>query len=77
MQAFPLTDVQAMMGHANIQTTMVYVHHVPQDDAADKLGRVVESASDPLGKLGSRELGPELGPELRRSQPNSDDLKPL
>ena len=65
--------MQAMMGHANIQTTMVYVHHVPQDDAADKLGRVVESASDPLGKLGSR----ELGPELRRSQPNSDDLKPL
>ena len=58
--------MQAMMGHANIQTTMVYVHHVPQDDAADKLGRVVESASDPLGKLGSRELGPELGPRLSR-----------
>jgi len=36
VQAFPLTDVKAYMGHADIATTMVYVHHVPQADAADK-----------------------------------------
>ncbi len=35
VQAFPLTDVKAFMGHADIQTTMIYVHHVPQHDAAD------------------------------------------
>jgi len=29
VQAFPLTDVQAFMGHADIHTTMIYVHHVP------------------------------------------------
>lgn len=29
VQAFPLTDVKAYMGHADIQTTMIYVHHVP------------------------------------------------
>jgi integrase len=41
VQAFPLTDVKAFMGHADIQTTMVYVHHVPQHDAADKLSRLL------------------------------------
>ena len=34
VQAFPLTDVKAFMGHARIQTTMLYVHHMPQHDAA-------------------------------------------
>jgi integrase len=33
VQAFALSD-----GHADIQTTMVHVHHVPQHDAADRLG---------------------------------------
>jgi hypothetical protein len=33
----PLTDVKAYMGHAYIATTMIYVHHVPQVDAAEKL----------------------------------------
>jgi integrase len=29
VQAVPLTDVKAYMGHADISTTMIYVHHVP------------------------------------------------
>jgi hypothetical protein len=29
------------MGHADISTTMVYVHHVPQVNAAERLSRVV------------------------------------
>jgi integrase len=33
VQAFPLSDVRAYMGHADISTTMIYVHHVPQVDA--------------------------------------------
>jgi hypothetical protein len=32
------------MGHADIATTMIYVHHVPQNDAADKLSRLVAAA---------------------------------
>jgi integrase len=54
VQAFPLSDVKAMMGHADVQTTMVYVHHVPQHDAADRLGRLVAAAEDPLEQNMSR-----------------------
>lgn len=38
VRSFPLTDVKVWMGHADIQTTMIYVHSVPQHDAAAKLG---------------------------------------
>jgi integrase len=44
VQAFPLTDVKAYMGHADISTTMIYVHHVPRVDAADRLSRLVAAA---------------------------------
>jgi len=50
VQAFPLTDVKAYMGHADIQTTMIYVHHVPRHDAADRLSRLLnESMPDEFG----------------------------
>ena len=50
VQAFPLSDVQAYMGHADIQTTMVYVHHTPQHAAADRLGQLVsDDAAEPFG----------------------------
>jgi integrase len=48
VQAFPLSDVKAYMGHADIATTMIYVHHVPQIDAADKLSELVTAAQNPL-----------------------------
>jgi hypothetical protein len=32
----------AWMGHADIQTTMRYVHHVPKTDAAQRLGRLLD-----------------------------------
>jgi hypothetical protein len=37
----PLSDVKAFMGHADIAMTMIYVHHVPQHDAAHRLGAVL------------------------------------
>ncbi len=48
VQAFPLSDVKAYMGHADIATTMIYVHHVPQIDAADKLSQLVTDAQGPV-----------------------------
>jgi integrase len=37
VKAFPLSDVQAMLGHAHITTTMRYVHHRPGKDDAQRL----------------------------------------
>lgn len=37
VRAFPLSDVQAMLGHAHITTTMRYVHHRPGADDAVRL----------------------------------------
>ena len=50
VQAFPLSDVKAYMGHADVQTTMIYVHHVPRHDAAARLSAVVgeEAGPEPL-----------------------------
>jgi integrase len=45
VQVFPLSDVKAYMGHADIATTMIYVHHVPQHDAADRLSARLASLS--------------------------------
>jgi len=41
VQVFPLVDVQAWMGHADVQTTMRYVHHVPKHNAADRFSAFV------------------------------------
>ena len=41
---WPLHDLQGYMGHADIQTTMIYVHHVPKVAAADELSRAFELA---------------------------------
>jgi hypothetical protein len=40
-----VTDVQAFMGHADIKTTMRYVHHVPKHDAADRFSKFVAAQS--------------------------------
>jgi integrase len=37
VRRLPISDVQAYMGHGDIQTTMRYVHHVPRNDAARQL----------------------------------------
>jgi integrase len=46
VQVFPLSDVKAYMGHADIATTMIYVHHLPQHDAAERLSRALAKATE-------------------------------
>jgi len=46
VRVFPLTDVQAYMGHADITTTMRYVHHVPRHDAAQRLSEAFAIEED-------------------------------
>ena len=41
VQAFPLSDVQGYLGHANVSTTMRYVHHTPAAGDAARLGAVL------------------------------------
>jgi integrase len=48
VQVWPVPEVQAYMGHADIKTTMRYVHHVPKHDAAERLSRFVAASVSPL-----------------------------
>jgi integrase len=48
VQVFPLSDVKAYMGHGDIATTMIYVHHVPRHDAADRLSCALREAAAPV-----------------------------
>lgn len=49
VQVWPLVDVQAYMGHANIATTMIYAHHVPKRDAAESLTLLVSGTTQASG----------------------------
>jgi integrase len=46
VRAFPLSDVQAMLGHAHVTTTMRYVHHRPGADDAAKLSGAFRGEND-------------------------------
>ena len=56
VKAFPLSDVQAMLGDAHITTTMRYVHHRPgKDDAARLAAAFGNDAVDaPVSRVASR-----------------------
>jgi integrase len=47
VKAWPISDVQAYMGHADIQTTMIYVHHQPRTAAAAELTKLIDAATSP------------------------------
>ncbi len=57
VRAFPLSDVQAMLGHQHVTTTMRYVHHRPGADDAARLssafrGESVSPLVSPTGDIG-------------------------
>jgi integrase len=54
VEAWPLHDVQAYMGHADIQTTMIYVHHQPKAAAADRLSEIVSRTMSPTAENGAQ-----------------------
>ena len=63
VKAFPLSDVQAMLGHAHITTTMRYVHHRPGKDDAQRLAAAFEGDS----------VSPFVSP-TRDTERNSEEL---
>jgi integrase len=46
VQVWPVPEVQGYMGHADIQTTMRYVHHVPRAQAAGELTALIEKRTE-------------------------------
>jgi integrase len=50
VQKLPVTDVQAIMGHAHISTTLRYIHYKPGHEEGAKLGEAFASEKVP-GKV--------------------------
>ncbi len=83
VRVWPLSDVQAYMGHADIQTTMRYVHHIPKTGAAREFTDAVErmrAAGEAIPGVAepehwreaadpepTTETSPETSPELPKS----------
>jgi integrase len=59
----PVTDVKAWMGHADLSTTMRYVHHVPQADAAKRLSQAFAIEANPLAGDGESDPTADHGAE--------------
>jgi integrase len=43
VQVYPVADVKAYMGHAQLATTELYAHHVPKRNAAEALTEFVSA----------------------------------
>ena len=81
VRAFPITDVQTWMGHADIATTRKYVHYAPQPDAAPSVSARSSTSSwvrspscdapaDRRGTSRASRCVPERPPRLRPSSRN-------
>ncbi len=76
-QEFQLPDVKAYMGHADIGTTMRYVHHVPQKDAADRLTALLKARTDPeIGCTPGAPPADAAEPEPAETAPEQDKSAP-
>lgn len=68
-RVFPLVDVQAYMGHADIQTTMRYAHHVPKRDAARRFTEAIRAERSEALDRGSNAAEAERNNRPHESEP--------
>jgi integrase len=73
-QVFPLHEVQGFMGHADIQTTMRYLHHVPKHDAAQRFNESLQRQKGAVQTVSrtaenSEQLSATTGTESGESHP--------
>ena len=69
VQVWPLSDVRAYMGHADIQTTMRYAHHVPKAKAAAELSEFIRSRRSVVQPwYGSAQADPDQGRKRAQQQ---------
>lgn len=47
IRVLPIHDVQRIMGHADIKTTMIYLHSKPMADQTDRLNELINGALKP------------------------------
>ena len=75
----PLTDLKAFMGHQDIQTTMIYVHHMPRHDVADKLSELLNGDKDDptrrTRRIIRKRLNSETTPQSQKEVPG-EGLEP-
>lgn len=68
VRVFPLVDVQAYMGHADIQTTMRYAHHVPKRDAARRFTEAIEAERSEIVAIGRPSTSSAIIDRMRASR---------
>jgi integrase len=82
VRVWPLPDVQAVMGHADIKTTMGYIHYQPRASAAAELTQLVEAQgtngaltralTDPPALSGTEPHSPNGNRAQSTSEPDAD-----
>ncbi|MGZ5334927.1 MAG: tyrosine-type recombinase/integrase [Solirubrobacterales bacterium] len=73
-KVFPLADVQAWMGHRQIQTTMIYVHSVPKHDAAQRFTQAIKDELE-LASV-SRDVSRTAENQEQPSEPTGTEYAP-
>ena len=76
VQRWPITDVQAFMGHASVKTTEIYVHYVPRHDAADLMSELFDPSSAPNGRQIEREDKSDAGSGSTKWAGEDSNLRP-
>jgi hypothetical protein len=72
MAGVPLRKLMEWMGHADIQTTMIYAHYYPSEDEADMLDQALGNVLDKGAQKGAQSAHSHT-----QEEPTPTESKPL